>query len=164
MQKKSTSPLFHFPCFFRIMMLSVLRHTKTPVKFWFLKNYLSPSFKVSLSPRLFTNTLVSPRWSLAVITAVFKSSVRWLGPADLALCSRRRGFVCIAWENRIFRPVLSSVYLSECRNRLTDSCIWMLLSIQSPLRGPMRGKQSGTCQQLLVTTFLLTVATAQARL
>lgn len=32
--------------FFRIMMLSVLRHTKTPVKFWFLKNYLSPSFKV----------------------------------------------------------------------------------------------------------------------
>lgn len=32
--------------YLRIMMLSVLRHTKTPVKFWFLKNYLSPSFKV----------------------------------------------------------------------------------------------------------------------
>ncbi|KAL0963881.1 hypothetical protein UPYG_G00314810 [Umbra pygmaea] len=31
--------------FLRIMMLSVLQHTKTPVKFWFLKNYLSPSFK-----------------------------------------------------------------------------------------------------------------------
>uniref|UniRef100_G1K9V9 UDP-glucose glycoprotein glucosyltransferase 2 n=1 Tax=Anolis carolinensis TaxID=28377 RepID=G1K9V9_ANOCA len=31
--------------FLRIMMLSVLRHTKTPVKFWFLKNYLSPTFK-----------------------------------------------------------------------------------------------------------------------
>ncbi|XP_005374154.1 PREDICTED: UDP-glucose:glycoprotein glucosyltransferase 2 isoform X1 [Chinchilla lanigera] len=31
--------------FLRIMMLSVLRNTKTPVKFWFLKNYLSPSFK-----------------------------------------------------------------------------------------------------------------------
>ncbi|XP_030838200.1 UDP-glucose:glycoprotein glucosyltransferase 1 isoform X1 [Strongylocentrotus purpuratus] len=29
----------------RIMMLSVLKHTKSPVKFWFLKNYLSPSFK-----------------------------------------------------------------------------------------------------------------------
>lgn len=29
----------------RIMMLSVLKHTSTPVKFWFLKNYLSPSFK-----------------------------------------------------------------------------------------------------------------------
>ncbi|MBN3275545.1 UGGG1 glucosyltransferase, partial [Polyodon spathula] len=32
--------------FLRIMMLSVLKHTKTPVKFWFLKNYLSPAFKV----------------------------------------------------------------------------------------------------------------------
>uniref|UniRef100_A0A8D2IVX3 UDP-glucose ceramide glucosyltransferase-like 1 n=1 Tax=Varanus komodoensis TaxID=61221 RepID=A0A8D2IVX3_VARKO len=31
--------------FLRIMMLSVLKHTETPVKFWFLKNYLSPSFK-----------------------------------------------------------------------------------------------------------------------
>lgn len=29
----------------RIMMLSVLKHTDTPVKFWFLKNYLSPTFK-----------------------------------------------------------------------------------------------------------------------
>lgn len=27
------------------MMLSVLKHTKTPVKFWFLKNYLSPQIK-----------------------------------------------------------------------------------------------------------------------
>ncbi|XP_048846047.1 UDP-glucose:glycoprotein glucosyltransferase 1-like [Brienomyrus brachyistius] len=31
--------------FLRIMMLSVLKNTETPVKFWFLKNYLSPSFK-----------------------------------------------------------------------------------------------------------------------
>lgn len=31
--------------FLRIMMLSVLQNTKSPVKFWFLKNYLSPSFK-----------------------------------------------------------------------------------------------------------------------
>uniref|UniRef100_A0A8C5M005 UDP-glucose ceramide glucosyltransferase-like 1 n=1 Tax=Leptobrachium leishanense TaxID=445787 RepID=A0A8C5M005_9ANUR len=31
--------------FLRIMMLSVLQNTKTPVKFWFLKNYLSPKFK-----------------------------------------------------------------------------------------------------------------------
>ncbi|KAG8190170.1 hypothetical protein JTE90_008702 [Oedothorax gibbosus] len=29
----------------RIMMLSVLKNTKTPVKFWFLKNFLSPPFK-----------------------------------------------------------------------------------------------------------------------
>ncbi|KAJ8920947.1 hypothetical protein NQ315_015740 [Exocentrus adspersus] len=31
--------------FLRIMMLSVLKHTKSPVKFWFLKNYLSPQIK-----------------------------------------------------------------------------------------------------------------------
>lgn len=32
--------------FLRIMMLSVLKNTKSSVKFWFLKNYLSPTFKV----------------------------------------------------------------------------------------------------------------------
>ncbi|KOB72007.1 Pantothenate kinase 4 [Operophtera brumata] len=31
--------------FLRIMMMSVLKNTKSPVKFWFLKNYLSPSLK-----------------------------------------------------------------------------------------------------------------------
>ena len=31
----------------RIMMLSVLKHTQNPVKFWFLKNFLSPYFKVN---------------------------------------------------------------------------------------------------------------------
>lgn len=34
--------------FLKIMMVSVLKNTKTPVKFWFLKNYLSPTLKVSL--------------------------------------------------------------------------------------------------------------------
>jgi hypothetical protein len=29
----------------KIMILSVIKHTKAPVKFWFLKNYLSPQFK-----------------------------------------------------------------------------------------------------------------------
>ena len=31
--------------FLKIMVLSVLRHTQTPAKFWFIKNYLSPGFK-----------------------------------------------------------------------------------------------------------------------
>ncbi|XP_072034648.1 UDP-glucose:glycoprotein glucosyltransferase 1-like [Amphiura filiformis] len=31
--------------FLRIMMLSVLKNTKSPVKFWFVKNFLSPTFK-----------------------------------------------------------------------------------------------------------------------
>ena len=29
----------------KIMMLGTIRHTKAPVKFWILKNYLSPSIK-----------------------------------------------------------------------------------------------------------------------
>lgn len=32
--------------FMRIMMLSVMKHTKHPVKFWVLNNYLSPQFRV----------------------------------------------------------------------------------------------------------------------
>ncbi|CAG0922145.1 unnamed protein product, partial [Notodromas monacha] len=31
--------------FLKIMMLSVVKHASVPVKFWFLKNYLSPSLK-----------------------------------------------------------------------------------------------------------------------
>jgi UDP-glucose:glycoprotein glucosyltransferase len=34
--------------FLRIMIASVLKHTKSPVKFWFIENFLSPSFKVSI--------------------------------------------------------------------------------------------------------------------
>ncbi|VDM38735.1 unnamed protein product [Toxocara canis] len=34
--------------FIKIMMLSVMKHTKHPVKFWLLKNYLSPHFKETL--------------------------------------------------------------------------------------------------------------------
>lgn len=48
------------------MMLSVIKHTKSPVKFWFLKNYLSPSFKDFL-PRMakkygFQYELVQYKW------------------------------------------------------------------------------------------------------
>ncbi|XP_039155598.1 probable UDP-glucose:glycoprotein glucosyltransferase A [Eucalyptus grandis] len=31
--------------FLKIMILSVLKNTQRPVKFWFIKNYLSPQFK-----------------------------------------------------------------------------------------------------------------------
>lgn len=38
-------------------MLSVLKHTKTPVKFWFLKNYLSPQVKVRKFFNIFENAI-----------------------------------------------------------------------------------------------------------
>ncbi|MBA0655225.1 hypothetical protein Goklo_007729 [Gossypium klotzschianum] len=34
--------------FLKIMILSVLKKTHRPVKFWFIKNYLSPPFKVCI--------------------------------------------------------------------------------------------------------------------
>jgi UDP-glucose:glycoprotein glucosyltransferase len=50
----------------RIMMISVLKNTKKPVKFWFLKNFLSPSF-TSFLPYYaqhynFTYELVQYKW------------------------------------------------------------------------------------------------------
>jgi len=36
--------------FIYIMIQSVLKHTKSTVKFWFIENFLSPSFKVIPSP------------------------------------------------------------------------------------------------------------------
>lgn len=33
--------------FLKIMMLSVAKHSSKPVKFWLLKNFLSPKFRVS---------------------------------------------------------------------------------------------------------------------
>lgn len=49
-----------------IMMVSVMRHTKHTVKFWFIEQFLSPSFKLSL-PRLaqhyrFDYALVTYKW------------------------------------------------------------------------------------------------------
>lgn len=55
-----------------IMMLSVLKNTKTPVKFWFLKNYLSPTFKVCFTEKkkllkeMFTVFFFYPLWFLSI--------------------------------------------------------------------------------------------------
>lgn len=38
--------------FLNIMMLSVMKHTDKTVKFWFIENFLSPSFKVCFGSRL----------------------------------------------------------------------------------------------------------------
>lgn len=50
----------------RIMMLSLMKHTKSPVKFWFLKNYLSPQF-IDFLPHMakeysFQYELVQYKW------------------------------------------------------------------------------------------------------
>eukprot|EP01113_Clastostelium_recurvatum_P008329 TRINITY_DN1391_c0_g1_i1.p1 TRINITY_DN1391_c0_g1~~TRINITY_DN1391_c0_g1_i1.p1 ORF type:complete len:1486 (+),score=528.58 TRINITY_DN1391_c0_g1_i1:428-4885(+) len=52
--------------FLKIMMLSVLKNTNNPVKFWFLKNFLSPQFKdfipVMASEYGFDFELVTYKW------------------------------------------------------------------------------------------------------
>lgn len=48
------SPFCRYERFLKIMILSVLKNTQRPVKFWFIKNYLSPQFKVCLYCFLFS--------------------------------------------------------------------------------------------------------------
>ncbi|XP_026150996.1 UDP-glucose:glycoprotein glucosyltransferase 2 [Mastacembelus armatus] len=67
--------------FLRIMMLSVLRHTKTPIKFWFLKNYLSPSFKETISHMAesfgFQYELVQYKWPRWLHQQTEKQRIIW---------------------------------------------------------------------------------------
>ncbi|XP_035301399.1 UDP-glucose:glycoprotein glucosyltransferase 2 isoform X1 [Cricetulus griseus] len=67
--------------FLRIMMLSVLQHTKTPVKFWFLKNYLSPTFK-EVIPHMakeygFQYELVQYKWPRWLHQQTEKQRIIW---------------------------------------------------------------------------------------
>ncbi|XP_001377394.4 UDP-glucose:glycoprotein glucosyltransferase 2 isoform X2 [Monodelphis domestica] len=67
--------------FLRIMMLSVLRHTETPVKFWFLKNYLSPTFK-EIIPHMakeygFQYELVQYKWPRWLHRQTEKQRIIW---------------------------------------------------------------------------------------
>jgi len=65
----------------RIMMLSVLKNTKTPVKFWFLKNYLSPTFK-DILPHMaekynFDYELVQYKWPRWLHQQTEKQRIIW---------------------------------------------------------------------------------------
>ncbi|XP_067300004.1 UDP-glucose:glycoprotein glucosyltransferase 2 isoform X1 [Pseudorasbora parva] len=67
--------------FLRIMMLSVLQHTATPVKFWFLKNYLSPSFKDTISHMAkaygFQYELIQYKWPRWLHQQTEKQRIIW---------------------------------------------------------------------------------------
>lgn len=65
----------------RIMMLSTLKNTKTPVKFWFLKNYLSPQF-VDFLPHMakeykFQYELVQYKWPRWLHQQTEKQRIIW---------------------------------------------------------------------------------------
>lgn len=67
--------------FLNIMMLSVMKNTKKPVKFWLLKNYLSPQFKKSLpllsSEYGFDYALVEYKWPRWLHQQKEKHRVMW---------------------------------------------------------------------------------------
>ncbi|XP_062521392.1 UDP-glucose:glycoprotein glucosyltransferase 1-like [Corticium candelabrum] len=67
--------------FLRIMMLSVLKHTNSPVKFWFLKNYLSSTFKAFLPVMAreynFQYSLVQYKWPRWLVRQTEKQRLIW---------------------------------------------------------------------------------------
>ncbi|VVC24565.1 Nucleotide-diphospho-sugar transferases,Glycosyl transferase, family 8,UDP-glucose:Glycoprotein [Cinara cedri] len=67
--------------FLRIMMLSVLKNTKSPVKFWFLKNYLSPTLKdflpIMAKEYKFQYELVEYKWPRWLHQQTEKQRIIW---------------------------------------------------------------------------------------
>ncbi|XP_045817511.1 UDP-glucose:glycoprotein glucosyltransferase-like isoform X2 [Trifolium pratense] len=67
--------------FLKIMILSVLKNTNRPVKFWFIKNYLSPSFK-DLIPHMseeygFEYELITYKWPTWLHKQKEKQRIIW---------------------------------------------------------------------------------------
>lgn len=65
----------------RIMMLSALKNTKSPLKFWFLKNYLSPQF-IDFLPHMakeynFQYELVQYKWPRWLHQQTEKQRIIW---------------------------------------------------------------------------------------
>ncbi|KAL2613121.1 hypothetical protein R1flu_024813 [Riccia fluitans] len=67
--------------FLKIMMLSVIKNTNRPVKFWFIKNYLSPQFK-DVIPHMakeygFEYDLVTYKWPTWLHKQTEKQRIIW---------------------------------------------------------------------------------------
>ncbi|CAI5454001.1 unnamed protein product [Caenorhabditis angaria] len=67
--------------FMRIMIVSVMKHAKQPVKFWLLKNYLSPQFKKTLPTMAeyygFDYQLVEYKWPRWLHQQKEKQRIMW---------------------------------------------------------------------------------------
>ena len=67
--------------FLKIMMLSVIQHTQSPVKFWFIRNFASPQF-VAFVPQMaahynFSVEFVTYRWPVWLRRQTEKQRVIW---------------------------------------------------------------------------------------
>ncbi|KAN0018428.1 hypothetical protein ACTFIU_011044 [Dictyostelium citrinum] len=67
--------------FLKIMMLSVVKNTESPIKFWFLKNYLSPGFKEFIPEMAkeygFEYELVTYKWPWWLRKQTEKQRIIW---------------------------------------------------------------------------------------
>ncbi|TQD80729.1 hypothetical protein C1H46_033699 [Malus baccata] len=67
--------------FLKIMILSVLKNTHRPVKFWFIKNYLSPQFKDVIPPMAqeygFEYELITYKWPTWLHKQKEKQRIIW---------------------------------------------------------------------------------------
>lgn len=67
--------------FLKIMILSVLKNTRRPVKFWFIKNYLSPQFKDVIPPMAeeygFDFELITYKWPTWLHKQKEKQRIIW---------------------------------------------------------------------------------------
>ena len=55
------------------MMLTVMKNTKSPVKFWFLKNYLSPTFQVRKNYNVIVDMIYLYRTSFSCRSYMFRN-------------------------------------------------------------------------------------------
>ncbi|EAL69944.1 hypothetical protein DDB_G0274103 [Dictyostelium discoideum AX4] len=89
-QKKSNLDTIHifsvasghlYERFLKIMMLSVVKNTESPIKFWFLKNYLSPAFKEFIPEMAkeygFQYELVTYKWPWWLRKQTEKQRIIW---------------------------------------------------------------------------------------
>lgn len=110
----------------KIMILSVLKHTKSPVKFWFLKNYLSPQFKEYLP-------LMAKRYNFEIGFVMYKWPT-WLNKQTIKMRT--------IWAYKVlFLDVLFPLKVNKiifvdsdqiCRTDMTDL-------VQMDLRGAVLG-------------------------
>jgi hypothetical protein len=88
--------------FLKIMMLSVLKNTRRPVKFWFIKNYLSPQFKV-----------LSRACEMPVFFSPLDSSCQWYGNKENTIHMYHTHWKCIIHIYHVLYQMLQSLKSQE---------------------------------------------------
>ena len=68
-----------------------MKNTKNPVKFWFLKNFLSPTMTVMIND--FTSDPVNIAWSLKVWNLIISEELKEVMSLE---------FICFSWLEKAY--------------------------------------------------------------